>query len=372
MYDVAIIGAGPAGATLARMLGPRMRVLLVDRRHLVAPARGARDVKCCGGLVAPDAQKLLAELGLGLPRDVLVDPQLFAVRAVDVPTGLVRLYQRHYINIDRARFDRWLVSLISGGVDFREGCVLQRFEARPDGVHLHLACRGRTSVERARMLVGADGAGSRVRGQLASARPARTYLALQESFEVDHPACYYGAIFDPRVTDFYAWSIPKDGRLILGAALAPGVGARERFEHLKRRLRRLGLTLGRSAGLRGAKLVRPGSLGEICCGRGRVVLIGEAAGWVSPSSGEGLSYAMASARAAAEALALGPGGAVRRYRHAARRLRGNMLAKLVKCRLLYRPVTRRLVMLAGIGGMAPAGTALPVTAAPAPLPPGVL
>jgi flavin-dependent dehydrogenase len=33
MHDLAIIGAGPAGATLARLLGDRYRMLLVDKRH---------------------------------------------------------------------------------------------------------------------------------------------------------------------------------------------------------------------------------------------------------------------------------------------------------------------------------------------------
>jgi flavin-dependent dehydrogenase len=40
MYDIAIIGAGPAGATLARLIGHRYRVLLVDKRPLGRPDRG--------------------------------------------------------------------------------------------------------------------------------------------------------------------------------------------------------------------------------------------------------------------------------------------------------------------------------------------
>ena len=34
IYDVAIIGGGPSGATLARLIGGRYKVLLVDRRNL--------------------------------------------------------------------------------------------------------------------------------------------------------------------------------------------------------------------------------------------------------------------------------------------------------------------------------------------------
>ncbi len=35
---------------------------------------------CCGGLLAPDAQKMLAKLGLGLPNEVIVGPQMFSVK----------------------------------------------------------------------------------------------------------------------------------------------------------------------------------------------------------------------------------------------------------------------------------------------------
>lgn len=101
MYDVAIIGAGPAGATLARLIGDRYRVLLVDRRRSVSAADKAIANKCCGGLLAQDAQKMFSKMGLGLPRSVLVDPQLFVVRAVDIQQRLERYYQRFYVNMDR-------------------------------------------------------------------------------------------------------------------------------------------------------------------------------------------------------------------------------------------------------------------------------
>ena len=61
MHDIAIIGAGPAGATLARLLGSSYRVLLIDRRAF-SPNDHSRG-KCCGGLLAPDAQKMLSRLG---------------------------------------------------------------------------------------------------------------------------------------------------------------------------------------------------------------------------------------------------------------------------------------------------------------------
>jgi flavin-dependent dehydrogenase len=81
MYDVAIIGAGPAGATLARLIGKKYKVLLIDKRQLIDLPESFSSRKCCGGLLAPDAQRMLSKLGLGLPKSVLEEPQLFVVRA---------------------------------------------------------------------------------------------------------------------------------------------------------------------------------------------------------------------------------------------------------------------------------------------------
>ncbi|MHC4346050.1 MAG: NAD(P)-binding protein, partial [Planctomycetota bacterium] len=74
MHDIAIIGTGPAGATLARLVADKYSVLLVDKRQVGAVRGRDSRGKCCGGLLAPDAQGMLSEMGLGLPREILVDP----------------------------------------------------------------------------------------------------------------------------------------------------------------------------------------------------------------------------------------------------------------------------------------------------------
>jgi len=74
VYDVAIVGAGPAGSTLARLVGNKYNVLLVDKRVITSSIDGRRFRKCCGGLLAPDAQKMLSQMGLGLPKSVAKEP----------------------------------------------------------------------------------------------------------------------------------------------------------------------------------------------------------------------------------------------------------------------------------------------------------
>ena len=50
-----------------------------------------------------DAQKMLARFDLGIPKDIISDPQLFYVRSIDLETNREGKYQRHYTNINRRR-----------------------------------------------------------------------------------------------------------------------------------------------------------------------------------------------------------------------------------------------------------------------------
>jgi geranylgeranyl reductase len=351
MYDVAIIGAGPAGSMLARLIGQRCRVLLVEKRPLDGPEKPALG-KCCGGLLAPDAQRMLSRLGLGLPKSVLQDPQLFVVRAIDVPHKLERYYQRHYINMDRLQFDRWLLSMVPSGVDVRLGCRLLRYSAQDAGLRLTFKRGENEYTEMTRVIVGADGAGSTVREQLASHGPSpRTYFAIQEWTEAGGSTPYFSSIFDPDITDYYCWTIPKDNHLIIGAALAPRDRTIERFELLKARLRDYGFRFGRTARRQGTFLLRPQSRRQLCTGADGIVLIGEAAGWISPSSAEGLSYAFRSAELLAGVLCSGLNNAAGRYRRATLSLRRNILLKTLKSRVIFRPSLRTIVMRLGIQSM---------------------
>jgi len=258
MFDVAIAGAGPAGATLARLIGRSYRVLLIDKRHFQEPSEGFACEKCCGGLLAPDAQRMLSKLGLGLPSSVLENPQLFVVKAVDIPGSLERYYQRHYINMNRQRFDCWLLSLVPPEVDTRTGCRLVSYAVRGASLELTLVQGGRTYTETAKILVGADGAASRVRRGLGSqCVPARRYFAVQEWVERDHSLPYFTSLFDREITDYYCWTIPKADHLIIGAALYPRRKTCEKFALLKKKLRGCGFAFGKTIRREGGFLLRP-------------------------------------------------------------------------------------------------------------------
>jgi flavin-dependent dehydrogenase len=244
MYDIAIIGSGPAGSTLARLIGNKYKVLLIDKRDLQNENPYNTSNKCCGGLLAPDAQKMIAKLGLGIPKDILVDPQLFAVRTIDLTNKLERLYQRFYFNMDRNKFDRWLVSLLPPGVDRKFNSSFKSFAYIPDGYEIRYIHNGEEVSAKSRVIAGADGACSRIRKSIGKDKntPVK-YIAIQEWFESTDHMPYFTAIFDEEISDFYSWVIPKDNYILVGAALRPKENTKEKYNLLKTKLTQLGFNL---------------------------------------------------------------------------------------------------------------------------------
>lgn len=337
-YDLAIVGAGPAGATLARLLAPGIRAIVIDPEE--------RRGKPCGGLLAPDAQGALSGFDLNLPKDILVDPQIFSVRVHDLGSGLKRTYKRFYLNMDRGRFDRWLKSLIPDRVKIFDGICLG-VERVSGGFSLRCrAASGREeSVILAAQVVGADGANSIVRKSLFPERRVRQYIAIQQWFYEEHSKPFYSCIFDPETSDCCSWSISKDERFIYGGAFAVQ-GGRESFERQKEKLQGHGFVFGEPIKTESCLVSRPETMGQIETGSDGAYLIGESAGFISPSSLEGFSWAFESARILADTI--NHGGGARRYSARTRRLRLGVQVKLLKCPFMYRPALRAMVLKSGI------------------------
>jgi flavin-dependent dehydrogenase len=352
MYDVAIIGAGPAGATLARLIAGPYKILLIDKRQLTDCPESSFSIKCCGGLLAPDAQGMLSKMGLGLPKSVLVDPQLFVVRAIDVQQHVERYYQRYYINMDRQKFDCWLLSLVPSSVDVRLGCRFKSYESDNGCFKINYVRNNNTYIEHARIVIGADGASSRVRKIAAPDRSfPKAYIGVQEWVEANTELPYFSTMFEPGITDYYCWTIPKEEYLVIGAALRPKCEVTAKFKMLKDRLRDYGFRFGKTVRRESAFILRPERTRQIYTGANGIALLGEAAGWISPSSAEGLSYAFKSALILADVLRKTPDSFEKRYYRKTRQLRRNILVKNIKSHFIYDPWLRTIVMRTGLNSM---------------------
>ncbi|MBQ7302979.1 MAG: FAD-binding protein [Clostridia bacterium] len=345
VYDIIVIGGGPAGATFAREAAQ----LLPDKRILLVNGQSDRHRKVCGGLLAPDAQRMFARFDLTLPKDILADPQIFDVKTIDLAKKRVRHYQRHYLNMDRFAFDNWLLSLVPARVDRLDARCLA-VDKNDGGFAVTLLTDAGEQTVSADYLVGADGASSVVRRTLF-ARQLPRYVAVQQHFRCANDALPpYSCIFDPATSDSCSWTICKDDRVIFGGAF-PKQGCRAAFEQQKQHLEAfLGFSLGEPLFTEACQLGSPRRWRDFQTGRDGAFLIGEAAGFISASSFEGISSAVLSGRLLAEAFADGAhaSAVAKGYRRRTRKLRLKLYLKTFKRRLLCSPFCRAMIMKSGL------------------------
>jgi flavin-dependent dehydrogenase len=295
--DVVIAGAGPAGVACALALLRRdpslaRRLVVLDR------AQFPRDKPCGGGLTG-HAEEAMARLGLQLAVPSLPSPRA-EVRfwglerrvALGKPVRVVR----------RTEFDASLVAQARDlGVEIRQGVALAGFRVDGDGVDIGLGDGGRL---RARVLVGADGVGSRVRKQLngeSDGTPIRLFRAeLPARGAWSSDAMLYD--FSPMSDGLrgYLWVFPMpDGRLNVGLMHDPGEprSGGELTRLLERHLDRLGIAL--PTGARGWPAF--GYHPRAPVAGPHLVTVGDAAG-IDALTGEGIAVGMEQALVAADAI----------------------------------------------------------------------
>ena len=302
-FDVVVVGGGPSGATAAQALAAAGRsVLLMDRAGRIKPCGGAIPPRLIKDYAIPDSQ-LVARATCAR----MVSP---AGKNVDIPIegGFVGM-------VDRDRFDEFLRERAAEAGAVRRTGVFERIERGDDGVNVihyrrrdsQRAGEGTPARVRARAVIGADGANSAVARQaVPGAERVKHVFAYHEILArpAHEPDGYDGSRCDVwyqgRLSpDFYGWVFPHGDTLSVGTGSADkGFSLRNAVGELREAT---GLQHAKTLRREGAPLpMKP--LKRWDNGRD-VVLAGDAAGVVAPSSGEGIYYAMVGGTLAAEAVA---------------------------------------------------------------------
>jgi geranylgeranyl reductase family protein len=292
VWDVAVIGAGPAGATAARAAAAAgRRVILLERFGL------PRYKTCGGGLIDRSMR--------AVPPEVRVPVRARAAALSFSMHGRLERTRKAsgpvISMVQRDEFDAALVdAAVAAGATVWDSTVVTGLAEEQDAVCISTRERG---CVRARAVVGADGSAGRCAGYIG-VRYDQVDLGLE--LEIPTPPDQRDAWEDRVLIDWgripgsYGWVFPKGDRLSVGVIAARGNPDQTRG-YLDDFLSRLRLSDVEPA-------VSSGHLTKCRAEnsplyRGRVLVAGDAAGLLDPWSREGISFALRSGAMAGHAAA---------------------------------------------------------------------
>jgi geranylgeranyl reductase family protein len=290
MYDVAVVGAGPAGAAAARAAAQAgARTVLLER---AVPPRYKR---CGGGLLGVSTDVA----GLDLRPYVRDEVRSLTATLRGGRPWTRRARETIFRTVNRDMFDAALLEgATSAGADLRTGVVVTGGEETR--LQVRLLVRDGPAVL-ARTVIAADGVSSRL-AALVGVVAAQVDLGLEGEFPAP-PGWRGRALLDwGPVPGSYGWLFPKGSRVTVGVigdkAQAPAL--RDYYAAL---VARLGLGTPEVEGGHHTRVRADGS--PLLSAGGRILVAGDAAGLLEPWTREGISFALRSGRLAGEYAATG-------------------------------------------------------------------
>ncbi len=332
-YDIVVVGGGPAGCSFLDNLDADYEVLLVDKNS-------SPSYKVCGGLLTNDSMRYFDERRLEIPSDVFSYPKVLKKEYVDLDNGKEKLDGIVH-NIDRKKFNEWMFNRVKGKADVLPHTSLEKIKKEDNKLRLALKDRKNDEIINVitNYVVGADGVYSKVRKEMNGPQLTK-YISVQDVGEVNGENIdRFILYFSSEITDYYAWVIPKGNEIKIGLAY-PTEFTNKVDEVRKITENRTGKKI-KVKKREGYSIARPLSLDELYLGNENVLLVGEAAGWISPSSGDGMSFALRSGRNAARAFNNSEENVLDSYKENSKELLETFERKLEKSKIISSPELRR-------------------------------
>jgi len=296
-WDVVVAGAGPAGTMSAlEFVRAGYTVLLVDRS--VFPR-----AKVCGGCLNMAAVKVLQDAGLvpvlqhlgARPLSQLIIVSKDRQFSVPLPGGYA---------VSRSGLDAALVDAAQQeGVHFLSGVRAGLEEVRSDGCSIVLTSRFSSQTVRASIAVCADGLSGTFLARHAEFAPkvrpsSRIGIScVSKVNSVDPPAGVVRMVVDDE--GYVGMVQVEEGSLNLAAAITPGAIIRadkSPFRALRRILEPSGIVVPKELSRANWRGTVPLTRVRPVVGAGRLLIIGDAAGYVEPFTGEGMAWALSCGR----------------------------------------------------------------------------
>ena len=303
LWDVVIVGAGPAGATAAANLAAcHHKVLLLDRQKF---PRG----KVCGDGLLPDALHCLDDMGIG--NIVREEGNKINTAAIFSPSQKELQLSGSYLTIKRFLLDMFIVRRsIELGTVFAFGEV-ERIRIDSEGLVIFETKEGHRKF-RARVGVVATGADIKLLRQMNwSARKKPSAIAVRCYIRSAYATDRLIVSFDQSIIPGYAWIFPlKDHEYNVGCGITltrpqvSNINLKRFFNNFVREFPLASELMRQSFGttaLKGAAL-RFDFKGVYPFVKDNIVVVGETIGTTLPFLGEGIGKAMESGKMAADAI----------------------------------------------------------------------
>lgn len=298
MYDVIVIGAGPAGCTAAKTLSQNgYKVLLAEKFKL------PRYKSCSGQLIKKSVDLVRKYFGEEVPASVTCTPAENRGMILTDDKGVVYRFEQSGLNIWRSQFDNWLaVKAAEHGAEVWDGTSV--ICCRENNGLVEVNFNGeRNYSENARFVIDCEGVVGAVKRKLLGVTPQyittfQTYN--QGSIDLDYH--YFYAYLQPELSEYDAWLNVKDNMLVLGVSVKDNSKTGlyyERFLDYMKKCHNLRIEKQIKVDKWLMPHIQPGC--GIDYGVGRVLFAGETAGFLNPM-GEGISAGMESGYSAAMAV----------------------------------------------------------------------
>ena len=296
MYDVVVVGTGPAGssAVLELVRTSNMRILIIDKSRL--PRQ-----KPCGGAMPSSVEGLL---------------NLNLSNVIENRTKKIKLYHNYedeankenidtLLLVNRQKFDRFILEeadkISSGMLDIWDNCMLDTYIQNEKDIDVYI--HGKQCIK-TRYLIGADGALGRVASQAGLMKKRKFAPSLDAEIVVEEK--YYALCRDTMVMNYfclphgYGWIFPKGQN-----SLSCGVATWGKPVNLQKELeafinQSIDKNKIENIVVKGYPIPIYQGCKEIS--NQSVLLVGDAAGLVDPVTGEGIRFAIQSGQIAARCI----------------------------------------------------------------------